>query len=78
MFGNLGFTEILVLGAIVLLIFGPRRLPELAKGLGKGIREFKKALTQSDESEDPQEGFKDSSREQLPKPKDTDSQYKRD
>lgn len=49
MLGNLGFTEILVLGAIVLLIFGPKRLPELAKGLGKGIREFKKALSQPDE-----------------------------
>jgi TatA/E family protein of Tat protein translocase len=78
MFGNLGFTEILVLGAIVLLIFGPRRLPELAKGLGKGIREFKKALTQSDDSEDSHEPLKDTTREQLPKPKDTDSQNKRD
>jgi sec-independent protein translocase protein TatA len=50
MLGNLGFTEILVLGAVVLLVFGPKRLPELAKGLGKGIREFKKALSQPDEN----------------------------
>lgn len=49
MFGNLGFTEILVIGGVVLLIFGPKRLPELAKGLGKGIREFKKALNQPEE-----------------------------
>lgn len=52
MFGNLGFTEILVIGGVVLLIFGPKRLPELAKGLGKGIREFKKALSQSDDEEE--------------------------
>lgn len=49
MLGNLGFTEVLVLGAVVLLVFGPKKLPELAKGLGKGIREFKKALHQPDE-----------------------------
>ncbi len=52
MFGNLGFTEILVIAGVVLLIFGPKRLPELAKGLGKGIREFKKALSQTDEEEE--------------------------
>jgi sec-independent protein translocase protein TatA len=50
MLGNLGFTEVLVLGAVVLLVFGPKRLPELAKGLGKGIREFKKALSQPEEN----------------------------
>ena len=40
----MGFTEMLVIAAAALLIFGPKRLPELAKGLGKGIRDFKKAL----------------------------------
>jgi len=49
MLGNLGFTEVLVLGAVIILVFGPKRLPELAKGLGKGIREFKKALSEPDE-----------------------------
>lgn len=49
MLGNLGFTEVLVLGGVVLLFVGPKRLPELAKGLGKGIREFKKAIQQPDE-----------------------------
>lgn len=53
MFGNLGLTEILVIGGVVLLIFGPKRLPELAKGLGKGIRDFKKALNEPDEKENP-------------------------
>ena len=41
--GNFGFSELLLIGAVVLLFFGPSRLPELGKSLGKGIREFKKA-----------------------------------
>ena len=41
---NLGLPEIILVGAAALLLFGPKRLPELAKGLGKGIRDFKKAL----------------------------------
>ena len=40
---SLGITEIIVILFIVLLLFGAKRLPELAKGLGKGIKEFKKA-----------------------------------
>lgn len=41
--GNLGFTELLVIFVIALIIFGPNKLPELGRGLGRGIREFKKA-----------------------------------
>ena len=41
--GNLGFGELLLAGAVLLLFFGPSRLPELGKSLGKGIQEFKKA-----------------------------------
>lgn len=40
---NLGFTEILLIGAVLLLLFGPSQLPKLGKSLGEGIREFKKA-----------------------------------
>lgn len=46
---NLGPMELILIGAAALLIFGPRRLPELAKGLGKGIRDFKKALDGQEE-----------------------------
>ncbi len=46
---NLGPMELILIGAAALLVFGPRRLPELAKGLGKGIRDFKKALDGSDD-----------------------------
>ncbi len=50
MFG-LGVPEILVVGGLVLLIFGPKRLPEVARGLGRGIRDFKKALKGPEDSE---------------------------
>lgn len=47
--GNLGWTEILLISFIILLLFGARRLPEIGQSLGKGIREFKKSLTSADE-----------------------------
>ncbi|HEV8132157.1 MAG TPA: twin-arginine translocase TatA/TatE family subunit [Acidobacteriota bacterium] len=43
MFGSLGFSEIVVIFLIALIIFGPRKLPELGKSLGRGLSEFKKA-----------------------------------
>ena len=41
--GSIGMPELIVIFLVVLLLFGSKRLPELAKGLGKGMREFKKA-----------------------------------
>jgi sec-independent protein translocase protein TatA len=41
--GNLGWTEILLIFLVILLVFGAKRIPEIARGLGKGIREFKDA-----------------------------------
>ncbi len=43
MFGSIGVPEILLILLVILVLFGARRLPEIGKGLGKGIREFKKA-----------------------------------
>jgi sec-independent protein translocase protein TatA len=43
MFGSIGMPEMIVIGVIALLIFGPRKLPELGKSLGKSIAEFKRA-----------------------------------
>jgi sec-independent protein translocase protein TatA len=41
--GNLGLGEMLLIGLAILIFFGPSKLPELGKALGKGIQEFKKA-----------------------------------
>ena len=43
MFGSIGGTELMVIMVIALLIFGPRKLPELGRSLGKGLSEFKRA-----------------------------------
>lgn len=45
MFANLGMTEILLILLLVLLLFGAKRIPEIAGSMGKGIREFKRNLT---------------------------------
>jgi len=42
--GNLGAGEILLIVLVVLILFGSKKIPELAQGIGKGMREFKKAL----------------------------------
>lgn len=44
MFGNLGAGEIMIIVLVILLLFGAKKIPELAQGLGKGMREFKKSL----------------------------------
>src|SRR4030042_475057 len=47
---NIGLPELLIIGAIALIVFGPNKLPELAKGLGRAMREFKKATDEVKES----------------------------
>lgn len=44
-FGGLGGWEVLLILLVVLIFFGAKKLPELARGMGKGIREFKDATT---------------------------------
>ena len=43
--GFIGFPELLLLGLVVLVLFGPKRLPEMGRGLGKGLREFKDSVS---------------------------------
>ena len=44
LFGTLGWPEILVIALIVLLLFGGKKIPELMRGIGKGIRSFKEGM----------------------------------
>lgn len=71
--GSIGMQELILIFLVVLLLFGSKRLPELAKGLGKGIREFKKAANeiknemdvgsiQRDFDKEIKEGFSDPSK----------------
>lgn len=60
MFG-IGFQEMLIILVVVLIFFGPKRLPDLAKSLGKGIAEFKKA------SEEVKKGIDDAMKEEISK-----------
>lgn len=48
---NLGPMEIIIVLAIALIVFGPKRLPELGRGLGRGMRDFKAGLTGTDEDD---------------------------
>lgn len=43
--GFIGVQELLLLGLVVLLVFGPKRLPEMGRSLGRGMREFKDSVT---------------------------------
>tara|TARA_Y100001968_G_C19021902_1_gene555532 strand:+ start:100 stop:366 length:267 start_codon:yes stop_codon:yes gene_type:complete len=77
---GVGLPEIAVIGAIALLVFGPKRLPELGKTLGKTLkgfqtasnefeREIQKAMSDSDSTEKsnaPSEGMEDSSNDESP------------
>ena len=50
--GGIGVTELLIVLGIVLLIFGPKRLPMLGRQLGSGMREFKDSITKRHDRED--------------------------
>ena len=69
MLGNLSTTEIIILAVIVLLVFGANRLPEAGKAVGKGLREFKRALSDAENSI--------KSDEQPPRPAPRDAKPKR-
>ena len=49
MFGSLGATEIILIIVAIILLFGAKKIPELAQGIGKGMKEFKKAVKEVEE-----------------------------
>ncbi|HSU87434.1 MAG TPA: twin-arginine translocase TatA/TatE family subunit [Terriglobia bacterium] len=60
--GQLGLPELIIIGIIALLIFGPKKLPDLGAGLGKAIRDFKGAIN---EQEPPKEEKKEEKKEET-------------
>jgi sec-independent protein translocase protein TatA len=61
--GFIGGQEIIIILVIVLLLFGGKKIPELMKGLGKGMKEFKKATNEEEEESDTKS--KDTKKEKL-------------
>jgi TatA/E family protein of Tat protein translocase len=67
MFGEIGIEKLLLIFGIVLVIFGAKRLPEIGSGLGKGIREFKRATTGALDAASP--GALEDERSNVPEPR---------
>lgn len=47
--GNLGSSELIIIALVVLLLFGGKKIPELMRGLGKGVSQFKKGMNEIEE-----------------------------
>ena len=62
---NIGMTELIIILVILLLLFGSTRLPQLAKGMGKSIREFKKGVAEGEDDEDERRLREGARRERL-------------
>lgn len=54
--GRLGPTELLIMIGILVFIFGAKKIPELARGMGQGIKEFKKGLNEGEKEDSAEEG----------------------
>jgi sec-independent protein translocase protein TatA len=65
---NIGPLELAIVLIIALVIFGPKRLPDLGRSLGKGMREFKDSISGKDDDEDALEQAKLEARAQQPQP----------
>ena len=66
--GPLSWWELAILLLLLLLIFGPKRLPEMGRSLGKGIREFKESITGNDKDDEPDEPLRPSYRRPRKRP----------
>jgi Tat protein translocase TatB subunit len=68
MFGPLGFQEVLFIVVLALLIFGPKRLPEIGRTLGKGMAQFRKASTDLRRSIETEISLEEHDRPERPEP----------
>ncbi len=66
MFGSLGPQELLIILLIVIIIFGAKKLPELGKSLGEGIKNFKGSISGKDKDKDKDQDKKDDSKPNPP------------
>jgi sec-independent protein translocase protein TatA len=64
LFGPVGPTELVLIILIVVIIFGARRLPELGKSLGEGIKNFRKSITTKEKESDTKDESEPSSKDQ--------------
>jgi sec-independent protein translocase protein TatA len=69
--GPLSWWELAILLLLLLLIFGPKRLPEMGRSLGKGIREFKESITSSARDDRDDEPAEPAERAELPPAEET-------
>jgi sec-independent protein translocase protein TatA len=53
--GNIGWTGAVVIILVLLLVFGPKRLPEMGRSLGRGLREFKDSISGNETSDEPEQ-----------------------
>ena len=53
--GNIGWQGAIIILVVLLVIFGPKRLPEMGRSLGRGMREFKDSITGKDDDDEPRE-----------------------
>ena len=63
--GNLGTMELIIILVMLLIFFGAKKIPDLASGLGKGIRSFKDAIGGKDTDEEPTKELKKEDKKQI-------------
>ena len=66
--GQLGLPELIIIGIIALLIFGPKKLPDLGAGLGKAIRDFKGAIREDSAQDEKNKEEKKEEKKEEPQP----------
>jgi sec-independent protein translocase protein TatA len=77
-FGSVGMPELIIGLVVILLLFGAKRVPELARGLGSGVREFKKGTQEGELEDKKKEEQKKKDEEQLEASKSDESKLEED